>query len=88
MKGIGFLAIGCIFLFSCRQNYSPQEVSESYCKCAQLDPKEKTSCVKEWAEIYKGSLETPEERKLVNYNMIECNGFEGDRDFYRRLMEE
>ncbi len=77
-----------ILLYSCSQDYTPQEVSESYCKCAQLTIEKKVQCVNEWEQKYKGSLRTLEERKVVNYNMIECNGFEGDRDYYRRLMAE
>ena len=81
-----FLLFNLLLLASCSSSYSPEEVSEAYCKCASLPEDDKPACVKEWSIKYKGVLKTKEEHKTVNYNMIECNGFEGDNDFYLKLM--
>ncbi len=75
-----------IFLVSCTTSYSPAEVSSAYCDCVSLSEDKKKPCVKEWAIKYKGALKSKEDHKTVNYNMIECNGFEGDNDFYLKLM--
>lgn len=75
------------FLFvSCSETYTPKQVSNAYCECAQLSESEKFACVKEWSIKYSGVLSTDKDRKEVNYSMIECNGFEGDNDFYLKLM--
>ena len=73
---------------SCGKSYTPEEISEAYCDCTTLPEDEKIPCVQEWATKYKGSIKTKEDRKTVNYNMIECNGFEGDNDFYLKLMRK
>jgi len=78
-----FLAI---FISSCNKNYTPEEVSNSYCDCVAFSEYKKKTCILDWAVKYKGALKTKEEHKKVNYNMIECNGFEGDNDFYLKLM--
>ncbi len=73
--------------YSCQQHYTPQQIADDYCNCAQLPEDKKIICVKEWASKYKGTLKGKEEHETVNYKMIECNGFEGDKDFYLKLMK-
>ena len=86
-KGIVFYLFISFIVASCGEKYTPEEISNSYCVCIELSEDKKASCVKEWAVKYKGNLKTKEEHKQVNYNMIECNGFEGDNDFYLKLVE-
>ena len=87
MRTLTLLLIPSLLLLTnCKPNYTPEEVSSAYCNCASLSEDEKPACVKEWSIKYKGSLKTKEDHKTVNYNMIECNGFEGDNDFYLKLM--
>lgn len=81
-----YLCFVSLFTSSCGTKYTPEEVANSYCECVELSEDKKTTCVKEWSIKYKGSLTTTDEHKQVNYNMIECNGFEGDNDFYLKLM--
>ena len=79
----------CVFIFSsCSESCTPEDVSVDYCACAQLSNDEKTACIQKWALKYKGRIKKIEDRKVINYNMIECNGFEGDNDFYRKLMDD
>jgi hypothetical protein len=78
-KSIVFLFI--LFFSSCHNKYTPEEITKAYCDCTSLLASNKEACVKEWAAYYKGRLQTKEELKQVNYNMIECNGFEGENDF-------
>lgn len=76
-----------IFLFSCSQDYSIEEISDEYCLCSQLTDLKKQECVTNWSKKYKGSVNELKDCKEINYKMIECNGFEGDKDFYRKLMD-
>lgn len=85
-KGIIASLFTSLVISSCSKRYTPEEISNSYCECIELLEVKKIPCVKDWAVKYKGSLRTKEARKAVNYNMIECNGFEGDNDFYLKLM--
>lgn len=79
--------MGTFFLASCKENYTPGQIAEDYCYCAQLHKTKKRSCVREWLVKYKSTLKTKEDYKEVNYSMIECNGFEGDNDFNLKLMK-
>ncbi len=54
-KIIGFLFMISI-ITSCAKEYTPQEISESYCKCIELSKDKKSTCVKGWSIKYKGSL--------------------------------
>jgi len=81
-----YLIFVLLLLVSCSSSYEPKEVSSAYCDCVSLPQDEKPACIKEWSIKYKGALKTAEAHKTVNYNMIECNGFEGDNDFYLKLM--
>lgn len=85
-KIIGFLFMISI-ITSCAKEYTPQEISESYCECIELSKDKKRTCVKGWSIKYKGTLKSEKDEREVNYNMIECNGFEGDNDFYLKLVD-
>lgn len=75
------------FIVGCAESYTPDEIAEAYCKCSELPKVNKLSCINEWSQKFAGVLKTEEDQRQVNYNMIECNGFEGDNDFYLKLMQ-
>ena len=87
MKPSILICLSSFLFIGCSETYTPEQISDSYCECSQLTEDKKVACVKEWSIKYKGSLTTNEEHKRVNYKMIECNGFEGDNDFYLKLIE-
>lgn len=81
IKLITVLTIFYGSFLSCSRNYTSIDVSREYCVCASLSLTSKEKCVSIWLDKFKFELNSEEDLRALSYNMIECNGFEGESDF-------
>lgn len=68
------VAAGAFLMTSCG-GINVDEAVDEFCACSEKSGDEKSTCVDEWVEKYKGSRGSEEDDKKLIEGMAECDPF-------------